>query len=101
MIVFSGFVPVALWYSEEGNVMFEFTESDKGILQPAFHICSLDAGKSLTGKWIRATCRKTTKNWKKGTEKGLAERGSMTEFERLRSLKRRMKVKVRKILRRD
>lgn len=71
---------VALCYSEQGNVLFEFTGSDKGILQPAFYICSLDAGKSLTGMWIRATGRKTTQNQKKGTEKGLAERGSMTEF---------------------
>lgn len=82
-------------------MLFEFTGSDRGILQPAFYICSLDAGKSLTEKWIRATCRKTTKNWKKGTEKGLAERGSMTEFERLRSLKGRIEVKVKEILQRD
>lgn len=55
--------------------------TERGFLQPAaiIQVRSLDAGKSLTGKWIRAIYRRTTRNREEGTEKGLAESRSMTE----------------------
>lgn len=73
-----------LFCSTLNKVMCSFKPlnvTERGFLQPAaiIQVPSLDAGKSLTGKWITAIYRRTTKNREEGTEKGFAESRSMTE----------------------
>lgn len=56
-------------------MLFQIIRCDRESLQPepTAILRSSDAGELLKGKWIWTAHKRMTKNWKKDTERGLAE----------------------------